>query len=277
MEHDWVKVWSGVEKNDFLALLKFRIHSDSEYTQIHDTLRFRILRFRIHWKTNIWVNFNWLNKTCFQSNRVNQLVIGQISLTNHFLTNCLYWTLLIISNCIKLVFPVLCIFSLKRASVIFNIYDNELLLYFERFKMFDVFSIFSSNPFSHYVCDASMWHLNFMSRVVFLDYFLSYSQPLLRNIIISMPELQVSDISTTSFVTFYRGCEIWLAGKLTSQNTGELTNQDALNGKLQASVYGRATEGSLFFTEFGSHDDYPSVLDEYPIHGQEKVSPIERY
>ena len=92
-----------------------------------------------------------------------------------------------------------------------------------------------------------------------------------------MPELQVSDISTTSFVTFYRGCEIWLAGKLTGQNTGELTNQDALNGKLQASVYGRATEGSLFFTEFGSHDDYPSVLDEYPIHGQEKVSPIERY
>ena len=34
MEHDWVKVWSGVEKNDSLALLRFRIHSDSEYTQI---------------------------------------------------------------------------------------------------------------------------------------------------------------------------------------------------------------------------------------------------
>ena len=26
-----MKVWSGVEKNDSLALLRFRIHSDSEY------------------------------------------------------------------------------------------------------------------------------------------------------------------------------------------------------------------------------------------------------
>ncbi|XP_075263411.1 inter-alpha-trypsin inhibitor heavy chain H2-like, partial [Convolutriloba macropyga] len=53
------------------------------------------------------------------------------------------------------------------------------------------------------------------------DFFLAFSQPLLRNLVVSMPELQMFDISTTSFVTFYRGSEITVVGQLTNETKHE--------------------------------------------------------